>query len=207
MNILLIGNIASGKGTLAEGLEEKLNLKHISTGDIFRSLANETSPIAQTVKSYMDKGLLVPDDITVELILNRLTQKDCEQGCILDGFPRSLAQAVALDKKLKLDKVLFIDVSKDTIIKRLTSRISCPNCKKIYNTSWYKLDTCECGAKLVQRADDLDEGAITSRIDSFNTNTVPVLEHYKKQNIVETLNGETTPESVLTEALNKLKNI
>ncbi len=205
MNILLVGNIASGKGTLAEGLEKELNLKHISVGDIFRSLASENTPLAQEVKSYMEKGALVPDSITVNLILDRLTQNDCKNGCILDGFPRSLAQAEALDSKLKLDKVLLIEVSNDTIIKRLTSRISCPSCKKIYNTSWFKGSTCECGAALIQRADDLDTTAIKSRIASFENNTMPVVGHYKKQNIVEILNGENTPEQVLQEALEKLK--
>ena len=205
MNILLVGNIASGKGTLAEGLEKNLNLKHISVGDIFRSLALQDTPMAKEVKSYMDKGELVPDSITVNLILNRLTQTDCKNGCILDGFPRNLAQAEALDKKLKLDKVLFIEVQDDTIIKRLTSRISCPNCKKIYNTSWFNGDTCECGTKLIQRADDLDTQAIKSRIASFEKNTMPVVNYYKQQNIVATLNGEIAPEEVLQEALEKLK--
>lgn len=205
MNILLVGNIASGKGTLAESLEKELNLKHISVGDIFRSIMNEDTPLAKEIKGYMDKGELVPDSITVNLILNRLTEDDCKNGCILDGFPRSLNQAYALDEKLKLDKVLFIEVNDDTIIKRLTSRISCPSCKKIYNTSWYNSDTCECGAKLTQRADDLDTDAIKSRIASFENNTMPVIEHYKKQNKVETLNGENSPQEVLTQALEILK--
>lgn len=205
MNILLVGNIASGKGTLAEGLEQNLNLKHISVGDIFRSIMTENTPLAKEIRVYMDKGQLVPDSITVNLILNRLTENDCKNGCILDGFPRSLNQAYALDEKLKLDKVLFIEVEDETIIKRLTSRISCPSCKKIYNTSWYTSDTCECGTKLTKRADDLDTEAIKSRIASFENNTMPVVEHYKKQNIVEILNGENTPQEVLTQALEILK--
>lgn len=205
MNILLVGNIASGKGTLAESLENKLNLKHISVGDIFRSITQENTPLAETVKSYINYGQLVPDSITIELVLNRLQNPDCANGCILDGFPRTLSQAKALEGKLKLDKVLFITISKNTIVKRLTSRWSCPKCKKVYSTSWYQKDTCECGERLMQREDDLSEEAINSRIASFENNTMPVVEYYKSKNIVEILNGENTPNEVFNEALKKLE--
>ena len=177
MKIILLGAPGSGKGTLAKKITEDFNIPQISTGDLFRECIKEESDFAMEVKRIMQSGNLVPDEITVELVKNRIAQKDCQKGFILDGFPRSIAQAQALEKITHIDGIILLEVTNQTVIERLSTRRTCPSCKEIYNTRTYDKSECECGATLIQRDDDKPE-AIRHRLEVYETSTSPLINFY-----------------------------
>lgn len=204
MNIIFMGPPAAGKGTYASLIKEDFKIPHISTGDLFRAIALESTPLADEVKSYIDNGLLVPDELTIKLVIERLGKADCKNGFILDGFPRTLNQAIELDKALKnlnmkIDKVIDLDVDFELIRKRITGRRSCSKCNKVYNIYTMpskKGDICEeCGGSLYQRKDDNDE-SIKVRYQTFLNQTRAAVDYYKKQNILVNIKGDNSLDKV-----------
>lgn len=199
-----MGPPAAGKGTYASLIKEDFKIPHISTGDLFRAIALESTPLADEVKSYIDNGLLVPDELTIKLVIERLGKADCKNGFILDGFPRTLNQAIELDKALKnlnmkIDKVIDLDVDFELIRKRITGRRSCSKCNKVYNIYTMpskKGDICEeCGGSLYQRKDDNDE-SIKVRYQTFLNQTRAAVDYYKKQNILVNIKGDNSLDKV-----------
>jgi len=199
MNLIILGAPGSGKGTSATVLREKYSLAHISTGDIFRSNIKNGTPLGVEAKSYIDKGALVPDSLTVSMVEDRLSQDDCKKGYILDGFPRTLAQAEALDEMLakngdKIDAVLSIVVDDEIIKDRVSGRRVCEKCGASFNVKFKPTKTegvCDlCGGKVVQRADDNEE-TVANRLKTYYENTQPLIDFYEKKGlIVEGDNGK-----------------
>lgn len=197
MNILLLGAPGSGKGSQAKLLETKFGLKHISTGDILReSVKNETS-LGKLAKEYMNKGELVPDELILDLIEERISKVDCLGGVIFDGFPRTIKQAEGLDNLLvknnkRLNHVLSIDVPFDKIITRLTARMVCSGCGKDYNkiSNPPKSDKCDvCNGDVIVRADD-NEATIKNRLDVYKKSTEPLIDYYNNKNILKRIDGD-----------------
>lgn len=198
MRLILLGAPGSGKGTQATVLSEKLNIPHISTGDIFRSNIKSGTELGKKAKEYIDKGALVPDELTIDIIKDRLKQDDCKNGFILDGFPRTIPQADFLDEALigmgiKLDAALNIHVDDKEIIKRLSSRRVCPNCGASYHLLYKptKVDgVCDsCKSGVVQRDDD-KEDTVLNRLKTYHSQTEPLIEYYNKKGIVKTAKGK-----------------
>ena len=190
MKIILLGAPGSGKGTMAQKLTETLKIPQISTGDIFRKNLKEGTPLGLKVKSIMAEGKLVPDEITIEIVKNRLTEPDCENGYILDGFPRSLVQAEALDTFQTIDCAINLDVDKETVVKRLSGRRFCPDCNGTYHISTLEnAAVCpNCGGKLIIRADDSEE-TVRERLKVYDSTTFPLLDYYEKQGKLVTVDG------------------
>ncbi len=158
MKIVLLGPPGSGKGTQANIICQKYNLPHISTGDIFRSNISQGTPLGKKVKEYIDSGSLVPDELTISIVEDRLRQDDCKDGFVLDGFPRVLSQAIALDKIVNLDKAIMIDLSDEEIVRRLSGRRMCKKCGNPTHIDWLKNGKCEkCGGEVYVRDDDKEE--------------------------------------------------
>ncbi len=196
MIIIMLGAPGTGKGTVAGILQEKLGIKQVSTGDIFRKNIKEGTKLGKLSKEYMDQGKLVPDEITIEIIKDRLNEQDVENGVILDGFPRTVEQAKALDKMLaergqKVDKVINLSTPEQEIIERIVNRRICSNqeCRKIYNLILNppKVEgICDkCGSKLITRKDDTEE-TVKARIKDYNIETKPLIEFYQNKGILET---------------------
>lgn len=191
MQIILLGAPGAGKGTQAKRLSAKYNLLHISTGDIFRENIKNSTDIGKIAKSYIDKGQLVPNDVTVEIVKQRLEQEDCKnQGYLLDGFPRNIEQAIELDKFSKIDVVLNVDVDFNKLINRITGRRVCPKCGASYHVTTLNGETkCkECKTELIMRDDDNEETVI-KRIEVYNKQTAPLIEYYEKQGKLVTVDG------------------
>lgn len=206
MKLILLGAPGSGKGTMAQKLTTELKIPQISTGDIFRKNLKEETPLGLQVKSIMAEGKLVPDEITIEIVKNRLAEADCEMGYILDGFPRSLVQAAALDTFQNIDYAVNLNVDKETVVRRLSGRRFCPDCNGTYHVSSLENDkTCpNCGGKLIVRADDSEE-TVRERLKVYDTTTFPLLEYYQKQGKLLTVDGNGTVEEVYGRILSTLK--
>ena len=186
MNIILLGAQGSGKGAVSEYLVEKYGLSHISTGDLFRKEIARKTALGKTLASYMNKGNLVPNEIVMETLKGVLQTAN---NTILDGFPRTLEQAKLLSTIARADLVIYVDVPKDILMQRLTSRRHCQDCKQNYSTLTYTKDTCEkCGGKLVRREDDFED-AINKRLSIYYANIEQILEYYKSKNILVTLDN------------------
>ena len=196
MIIIMLGAPGTGKGTVAGILQEKLGIKQVSTGDIFRKNIKEGTKLGKLSKEYMDQGKLVPDEITIEIIKDRLNEQDVKKGVILDGFPRTVEQAKVLDKMLeergqKVDKVINLSTPEQEIIERIVNRRICSNqeCRKIYNLILNppKVEgICDrCGSKLITRKDDTEE-TVKERIKDYNIETKPLIEFYQNKGILET---------------------
>jgi adenylate kinase len=206
--VILLGAPGAGKGTQAVYLREKYHLPHISTGDLFRENLKGNTPIGQKAKAYMEKGALVPDEIVFEMLFDRLSRPDAQNGYILDGFPRTIAQAETLDAALK-DKanitVIEIDVPDQLIIDRLTGRLTCESCGTPFHKSNMKPKiegTCDkCKGKLIQRKDDT-ESVINERLKVYHDQTEPLKGYYKKQGRLTTVDGTISKEKT-TEAVEK----
>lgn len=197
MRIILMGPPGVGKGTEASALEEKFNIPHVSTGDIFRALFRTEDPIGVKAREYTDKGLLVPDDVTAEIVKTRFRQKDVQEGFIFDGYPRNVAQAKAFDKYLTennwpVDLVINIDAPDETIINRLSGRRICPKCGATYHilTNKPKVDNvCDVDqTELIQRKDDMPE-TIKHRLDIYKNETKPVLDYYEAKGLLVSVDG------------------
>ncbi|MBU0278368.1 adenylate kinase [Gemella sp. zg-1178] len=199
MNILLMGLPGAGKGTQAEKIKENYPLPHISTGDMFRAAIKNQTPLGVEAKSYIDKGQLVPDSVTIGLVEERLNQEDAKEGFLLDGFPRTVEQAVALDEILvksarKIEKVLNIDVKPSILIPRLTGRRICRSCGAtyhlIFNPTRVEGECDNCQGELYQRSDDNEE-TVANRLEVNIEQTKPLLDFYsKKDGVVQSIDGD-----------------
>lgn len=179
MNIILNGASGCGKGSMAGFLVRDFGLVHISTGDLFREQIAKQTPLGKKVESYVLTGKWVPDEVTIEVLLDRIKQPDCAKGVILDGFPRTLNQAKALDKVLKIDLVIAIDVTDEIVQTRLGGRYMCRDCGTIHAARWDKIDKCKkCGGELYQRDDDKAE-FIQKRLENFKKNNGEILDFYR----------------------------
>jgi len=208
--IVFLGAPGAGKGTQAARVAAELDLAHIATGDLFRQIQTQDTELARQVKSYMEKGQLVPDDVTIEMVLDRIAQADCAGGVIFDGFPRSLRQAEALDEAFReqdkeIDKVVYIKVEEAELLKRLSGRWICRKCQTPYHeiTSPPKVKgICDkCGGELYQRADDTVE-TIKNRLKVFFRETAPLIDYYTKAGKLLEVDGigelETVKERIVT---------
>ncbi len=213
MRIVLLGPPGAGKGTQAVKIVSQFAIPHISTGDILRKNLKEGTPLGLKAKEYMDRGLLVPDDLVVEIIKDRLTKKDCAKGFMLDGFPRTVAQAKALDTVLKdmeisLDAVLNINVDYDLLVDRITGRRICKDCGAtyhvIFNPSKVEGKCDVCGGKLYQRDDDREE-TVKKRLEVYTEETQPLINYYQRKNILKTINGEQNIDKVFEDIKDTLQ--
>lgn len=216
MKLIILGAPGSGKGTQTSRLKSMLNIPAISTGDIFRNEIKEGTELGKRIKKYLDSGQLVPDEIVIEVIKGRINQPDCKNGFILDGFPRTLEQARALDEIVKIDACINLAVPKEIIVKRLSARRTCRNCGEVYNLLVLrpKVDNiCDkCGGPLYQRDDDKEE-VIEERFRVYEKQTAPLLEYYRQRVPVITVscNSVDAPPELITnriiDGLKKLKLI
>jgi adenylate kinase len=213
MYIIMLGAPGAGKGTQADILSRELDLPHIASGDLFRQAVEEKTEVGLLAKSYMDKGELVPDEITIKMILERVNQPDCTSGCLLDGFPRTLHQAKVLDEALReqgksIDKAVYIEVPNEELVKRLSGRWLCRTCQAPYHIISSPPRTpgkCDkCGGELYQRSDDREE-TVKERLNIFFAQTVPILDYYKKQNKLIRVNGNLGMRGVTREIISALK--
>ena len=205
MNIILLGAPGAGKGTQASRISDAYKLPHISTGDIFRENIKNETPIGFLAKSYIDKGQLVPDEVTCKIVEGRIEKDDCKDGYMLDGFPRTIAQAEALDKITKIDLVINIDVDFSLLLDRLCGRRVCKDCGESYHISWLDGATAckRCGGELYQRKDDNEE-TVQSRLNVYNAQTAPLIEYYTKKGLLFNVEGNNSPEEVFAEVSKKL---
>ena len=197
MKIIMLGAPGAGKGSQASRIAKEYQLPHISTGDIFRANLKEETELGKRAKSFMDKGELVPDDITIAMLLDRIHKEDCKNGYILDGFPRTIPQAEALKEALakkdeKIALALDVEASDELIIKRMAGRRTCPACGAIYHIVTLPPKTegiCDrCGADLIQRKDDNEE-TVKNRLKIYHEVTEPLISYYKKEGILEEIDG------------------
>lgn len=201
MNIIIIGAQGSGKGTQAEMICEKFGIVHISTGDLFRELIAKGTEEGRKLKEIMDKGNLIPDSTTIEILKKRLDLKDCKKGFVLDGFPRNTNQAESLEKIARIDKVLFLKISDKTALERLAGRMQCRKCGAIFGKQKppLKKGICdECGGELYTRDDDKPE-SISKRLAIFHEQTRPVLDFYRKKGLLKEIDGEPYAEKIFSE--------
>lgn len=203
MNIMLLGAPGAGKGTQATRIVDDLGLVHLSTGDILRKAVADGTPLGVEAKGYMDAGALVPDEVVIGLVKERISQPDAqEKGVLFDGFPRTIPQAEALDAALAdvgvaLDAVISIEVDPEAIITRITSRRQCRGCGKIFNIATDgDLDACtECGGEVYQRDDDTEETA-RARLDAYEAQTSKLIPYYREHGTLHTVDGNQTPDEV-----------
>ena len=213
MYIVLLGAPGAGKGVQAVTLAREFSLVHIATGDLFRQAIEQGTELGMQAKSYMDRGVLIPDEITIKMILERIDQPYCDSACLFDGFPRTLEQAKALDRALadqgrSIDKVLYIQVNDEELIKRLSGRWICRNCQTPYhmeNSPPKVPGSCDkCGGELYQRADDTEQ-TVRKRLEVFFAQTTPIIDYYRKQNKLIEINGKLGIQEVAKEMLTALK--
>jgi adenylate kinase len=197
VKIVLLGPPGAGKGTQAKSISNRYSIPHISTGDIFRKNISENTPLGIEAKSYMDNGQLVPDEVTINMVKDRLQQDDCKNGYLLDGFPRTVHQAEALDNFLtereeSIDTALLIEVPKEFILERMTGRRVCPSCGASYHikfnppTNDGKCDLC--GSDVIQRKDDTEE-TVKERLDVYENQTQPLIDFYKNKKQLSVVDG------------------
>ncbi len=209
MNLILLGAPGAGKGTQATKISDRYGLVHISTGDIFRANIKNGTKIGMLAKSYIDKGELVPDEVTCDIVKDRLTWDDCKKGYLLDGFPRNLFQAAELDKFAKIDAVVNINIDFKLLMDRLCGRRVCKECGESYHVSTLNgATTCSrCGGELYQRRDDNPE-TVKSRLEVYNEQTAPLINYYTMQGNILNFTGSEAPAEVLfaqvAESLDKL---
>ncbi len=210
MFLVLLGAPGAGKGTQAAILSRRLGVAHIASGDLFREAVERGTKLGQLVKAYMDRGALVPDDVTIQLVSERLNDSDCKVGCVFDGFPRTIEQARALDKMLAsrgvaIDKAIYIDVPEEELLKRLSGRWICRRCQTPYHelSSPPKVSgKCDnCGGELYQRTDDTVE-TVKERLKVYFGQTTPVLDYYRANNKLVAVDGGADIEEVSRQIIN-----
>ncbi|MET7610559.1 adenylate kinase [Streptomyces seoulensis] len=214
MRIVLVGPPGAGKGTQAVRLAEKLGVPHISTGDLFRANISRQTELGKLAKSYMDAGNLVPDEVTIAMAKDRMEQADAENGFLLDGFPRNVSQAEALDELLqgegiKLDAVLDLEVPEEEVVKRIAGRRICRNdSSHVFHVTYSapkKEGVCDvCGGELYQRDDD-SEDTVRKRLEVYHTQTEPIIDYYKAQGLVVTISSLGPVDEITKRALEALK--
>ena len=205
MRLILLGAPGAGKGTQADVVKSKYNIAHISTGDILRANVKQGTDLGKLAQGYMTSGKLVPDEVIINMMKTRLVEPDCKEGFMLDGFPRTIAQAEALDKMLSelgiaLDAVVSLEIDDEVVVSRLTSRRVCKQCGEIYNTigkpSRVEGVCDKCGGEVIQRADD-NESTIRNRLSVFHEQTAPLIEYYKKSGLLVCVDATAGKDSVL----------
>jgi len=213
MNLIMLGPPGAGKGTQAALLAERLGTPHVATGDLFREALREETELGLTAKAYMNRGELVPDEVTIAMVRERLQRPDCDNGVILDGFPRTIEQAEALQALLaeqnkKIDAALFIDAAEDELVRRLSSRWTCRNCQAVYNVISNpprEEGRCDvCGGELYQRADDVPE-TVRNRIQVYRQQTSPLIDYYRDKGLLITIKSEGGIERVQEKILEALQ--
>lgn len=213
MFLIMLGAPGAGKGTQASVISQKLSLAHVASGDLFRQAAQKGTKLGQMAKEYMDKGMLVPDEVTIQMIQERITEPDCKDGCIFDGFPRTIDQAKALDKAFGdqgkvIDKAIYIDVPEDELLKRLTGRWICRQCQSPYHevNSPPKVEgKCDkCGGELYQRSDDTVE-TIKERLKVYFSQTTPLLDYYESGDKLIKVNGKMDIKKVTEDMIAALR--
>ncbi|MBC5715314.1 adenylate kinase [Roseburia sp. BX1005] len=207
MKIIMLGAPGAGKGTQAKQIAEKYSIPHISTGDIFRANIKNGTELGKKAKTYMDQGLLVPDELTCDLVVDRIKQDDCKKGFILDGFPRTIPQAEALDAALskmgeKMDYAIDVDVPDENIVRRMGGRRVCLNCGATYHIVSIPTKVegiCDkCGSEVVLRDDDKPE-TVQKRLSVYHEQTQPLIDYYNRQGILKTVNGTRPLEEVFAD--------
>lgn len=213
MFLVFLGAPGAGKGTQAAIISRKLGLAHIASGDLFRQAVEKGTKLGQSVKAYMDKGMLVPDEVTIQVISERLNEPDCETGCVFDGFPRTVEQAKALDETLPsrgkaIDKAIYIEVPDEELLKRLSGRWICRQCQTPYHevTSPPKIpNKCDkCGGELYQRSDDTEE-TVKERLKVYFAQTTPVLDYYEAEGKLVRVGAKPGIEEVAEEIIDALE--
>ena len=206
MKIIMLGAPGAGKGTQAKQIAEEYGIPHISTGDIFRANIKEGTELGKKAQEYMDQGLLVPDELTVRLLLDRVAQDDCKNGYVLDGFPRTIPQAEVLDEKLselgeKVDYAINVDVPDENIVNRMSGRRACLSCGATYHIVSIppkKEGICDvCGSELVLRDDDRPE-TVQNRLKVYHEQTQPLIDFYEKKGVLRSVDGTLPMEEVFT---------
>ena len=212
MKIIMLGAPGAGKGTQAKMIAEKFGIPYISTGDIFRANIKNGTELGKKAKEYMDKGQLVPDELTVEILLDRVAADDCKNGYVLDGFPRTIPQADVLDKELtklgdKVDFAINVDVPDENIVRRMSGRRACLKCGATYHIEHIppkKEGICDtCGSELVQRDDDKPE-TVQNRLSVYHEQTQPLIDYYNKKNILKSVDGTKDMQEVFSDIVNIL---
>ena len=221
MNMIIMGPQASGKGTQAKKISEKYSIPHISTGDIFRENIKNQTELGKKVVEYTNNGILVPDELVIEIVKDRLSKDDCKDGYILDGFPRTIPQAEALDNATKIDKIISVELPDEVCMKRISGRFMCKSTDKIYNVytspkpekmeldddgNVLKAYDDETGEELMQRDDDKPE-QVKKRLNDFHSQTEPIKEHYKgkDESLVAEINGEQSIDEVFESIVKALE--
>ena len=204
MKIIMLGAPGAGKGTQAKKIADKYQIPHISTGDIFRANIKNGTELGKKAKTYMDQGLLVPDELVVDLVVDRLAQDDCANGCVLDGFPRTIPQAESLDAGLgakgeAIDYAIDVDVPDENIINRMSGRRACVACGATYHIVHIPTKVegiCDrCGEKLILRDDDKPE-TVKKRLDVYHAQTQPLIDYYTTKNVLKSVDGTQDMEDV-----------
>lgn len=212
MKIIMLGAPGAGKGTQAKMISEKYHIPHISTGDIFRANIKNGTELGTEAKKYMDQGLLVPDKLTVRILLDRVSKEDCKEGYVLDGFPRTIPQAEVLDKALeelgdKIDYAIDIDIADEVIVTRMSGRRACLTCGATYHLEYIipaKEGICDkCGSELILRDDDKPE-TVLKRLQVYHTQTQPLIDFYENKKILKSVDGTQKLETVFAEICNIL---
>ena len=206
MKIIMLGAPGAGKGTQAQMIADKYGIPHVSTGDIFRANIKNGTELGMEAKKYMDQGALVPDELTVRILLDRVAQDDCKNGYVLDGFPRTIPQAEVLDKAIKelgdkIDYAINVEVSDENIIRRMSGRRACLSCGSTFHIEHVppkKEGICDrCGKELILRDDDKEE-TVKNRLDVYHKQTQPLIDYYTGQNILKTVDGTADMMDVFT---------
>lgn len=198
MKLIFLGPPGAGKGTQAVQIAKDLGIAHISTGDMLRGQIREGTALGKAAKAVIDRGGLVPDDVIIGMVKERIREADCKNGFLFDGFPRTVAQADALADICSIDKAVNIDVPDGKLVHRISGRRMCPGCGKAYHVSTYTADTCACGEKLYQRDDDKEE-TVKNRLDVYHTSTQPLIDYYEGKGVLVTVNGDQQVERVTEE--------
>ena len=207
MKIIMLGAPGAGKGTQAKQIATKYEIPHISTGDIFRANLKNGTELGKKAKVYMDQGLLVPDELTCDLVMDRISQEDCQKGFVLDGFPRTIPQAEALTNALNkigqsMDYAVDVDVPDENIVNRMSGRRACLNCGAKYHIVFNPTKTegvCDgCGNKTVLREDDKPE-TVQKRLSVYHEQTQPLIDYYREQNILKTVDGTKPMDEVFSD--------
>ena len=207
MKLIFLGPPGAGKGTQAEKISELYGIAHISTGDLLRSQMREGTPLGAEAKGYIDRGELVPDELIVAMVAERIKEEDCANGFLLDGFPRTVSQAEALNGISDIDMVIDIAVPAERLMERIGGRRMCSGCGAGYHTSSYHKDTCEkCGASLYIRDDDRPE-TVKHRITVYERQTKPLIDYYREKGNLSRVNGDNTPDRVFDDVAAAIKGL
>ncbi len=215
MNIILLGAPGSGKGTQAEHLQAELGLTHVSSGDLFREHRNRKTELGLLAQAYMHRGELVPDDITVAMVRERLQRRDVEKGVMFDGFPRDLAQAEALTKIMadlerRIDGVLYIEVSDEALVDRLASRLICRECQAPFHKIYKPFQTCpydKCAGEYLYQRDDDQPETVRARLKTFHARTEPLIDYYRRARLLITVPGEGDVDEVKQATLEAARSL